>query len=317
MIDEGIRDRALGCLLGQFIGDALGSLVEFRDAADIAAEFPDGVRDLADGGTWDLIAGQPTDDSQMAMELALAVVDRGRYDPDAALAGYRRWAATGPVDIGITTRAALLDGVTGTGSEANGSLMRVSPLGVFGARPGADPARTLGAARADAALTHPAPVCRDAGAAFVAGLVAGIGGADAEAMVAAMRAAAATDRVAEAIEAGAAGDRGRYAEHSGWVLLALAGAVAALLGAEDPEEALVAVVGLGGDTDTNAAIAGAALGARFGAAAWPARWVDPVLGCEPAAGAPGVAHPLHRRYWPGAVPDLVDRLLALPGDAAG
>ena len=42
--------------------------------------------------------------------------------------------------------------------------------------------------------------------------------------------------------------------------------------ASDFEEALVAVVSAGGDTDTNGAVAGAVLGARFGVSAIPGRW---------------------------------------------
>ncbi|MXW00795.1 MAG: hypothetical protein F4X59_09815 [Holophagales bacterium] len=42
--------------------------------------------------------------------------------------------------------------------------------------------------------------------------------------------------------------------------------------ASDFEEAMVAVVSAGGDTDTNGAIAGAVLGARFGPEAIPNRW---------------------------------------------
>ncbi|MGH9041612.1 MAG: ADP-ribosylglycohydrolase family protein, partial [Acidimicrobiia bacterium] len=38
-----------------------------------------------------------------------------------------------------------------------------------------------------------------------------------------------------------------------------------------PFEALVRLIGMGGDTDTNAAVAGGLLGARHGTAAWPAR----------------------------------------------
>ena len=47
-------DRAQGCLLGQLAGDALGSLVEFQSPDDICRNYPNGVRDLADGGTLDL-----------------------------------------------------------------------------------------------------------------------------------------------------------------------------------------------------------------------------------------------------------------------
>lgn len=46
--------------------------------------------------------------------------------------------------------------------------------------------------------------------------------------------------------------------------------------AADFEEALIAVVNAGGDTDTNGAVAGAVLGARFGLEAIPGRWRDRV-----------------------------------------
>ena len=44
-------DRARGALLGQFAGDALGSLVEFKSPANILDLYPEGVRELEDGGT--------------------------------------------------------------------------------------------------------------------------------------------------------------------------------------------------------------------------------------------------------------------------
>ena len=50
--------RARGCLLGQLAGDALGSLVEFQSPKEIRHSYPEGVRDLADGGTWDTLAVQ-------------------------------------------------------------------------------------------------------------------------------------------------------------------------------------------------------------------------------------------------------------------
>jgi len=77
-------ERAQGCLLGQSAGDSLGSLVEFRSQEDIRREYPNGVRELADGGTWNTIAGQPTDDSEMALLLARLLADQGRYDPEEA-----------------------------------------------------------------------------------------------------------------------------------------------------------------------------------------------------------------------------------------
>ena len=46
----------------------------------------------------------------------------------------------------------------------------------------------------------------------------------------------------------------------------------------DLEAALRQVVEAGGDTDTNAAVAGAVLGARYGTAAIPGRWLECVPG---------------------------------------
>jgi alkylation response protein AidB-like acyl-CoA dehydrogenase len=60
---------------------------------------------------------------------------------------------------------AALQGQPSEGSQANGSLMRSSPLGVFAhALP---PQQAAELARADSALTHPHPVCGDSVAAYV------------------------------------------------------------------------------------------------------------------------------------------------------
>ena len=86
--DAEALSRAQGCLLGQLAGDALGSLVEFWETEEIREAYPQGVRELADGGTWDTIAGQPTDDSEMALSLARTIAQQGRYDPVEARKAY-------------------------------------------------------------------------------------------------------------------------------------------------------------------------------------------------------------------------------------
>jgi len=58
----------------------------------------------------------------------------------------------------------------------------------------------------------------------------------------------------------------------GYTLKAMQVALWCAVQAEDFEEALIAVVSAGGDTDTNGAVAGAILGARFGRQAIPDRW---------------------------------------------
>ena len=75
---EGPRfDRALGCMLGMVIGDSLGSQVEFETAEGIRAAYPAGVRDLAVSKVWQTLAGQPTDDSELALTLARSLVRMG------------------------------------------------------------------------------------------------------------------------------------------------------------------------------------------------------------------------------------------------
>jgi ADP-ribosylglycohydrolase len=46
------------------------------------------------------------------------------------------------------------------------------------------------------------------------------------------------------------------------------------------EDALIDLAQAGGDTDTNAAVAGALLGARYGEAALPPRWLAQIVGQE-------------------------------------
>jgi hypothetical protein len=99
--------RAQGCLLGQLAGDALGSAVEFRSAAEIARSPADGITRLTDGGIWNLIAGQSTDDSEMALALARTLVSEGAFDPATVGQDYVRWARSGPFDMGGTTRAGI------------------------------------------------------------------------------------------------------------------------------------------------------------------------------------------------------------------
>src|SRR5262249_51958874 len=79
--------RAQGCLLGQLAGDALGGQIEFeyQSLEKLRAAYPDGLRELRDGGHWGNLAGQPTDDSEMALVLARTLVHHGRYDQGLAL----------------------------------------------------------------------------------------------------------------------------------------------------------------------------------------------------------------------------------------
>jgi ADP-ribosyl-[dinitrogen reductase] hydrolase len=101
-----------------------------------------------------------------------------------------------------------------------------------------------------------------------------------------------------------------YLHQQGWVLIAFHNALWQLLHAPNFEEGIVDTVMRGGDTDTNAAICGALLGAVYGLEAVPPRWVDRILNCRPASGRPGVRHPRPECFWPVDAMDLAERLAA-------
>ncbi len=326
--DEGLLDRGLGCWLGQLVGDSLGSLVEFQSPAQIARSYPAGVRELADGGTFHTLAGQPTDDSEMALAMARSILAEGGYDPRSVAHAYLDWYESRPFDLGNTVGAALRAGAaarslgepfepamraaTSSASQANGALMRIAPLAIAGAT--GDAAELGEKARQDARLTHPHPACQDANVVFACTLAHAIAnGTSPEATydfaVALARSVGAHDVVTGALRDARTGPPEDFLTHMGWLRLALHNAFHQLLAAPSLEEALVDTVGRGGDTDTNACIAGALLGAVHGRQAIPWRWQRAVLSCRPLDGVPEVRRPRPRWLWPCDALVLAERLL--------
>lgn len=292
--------RAQACLVAHLCGDTLGALVEFRDVDWIRATYPDGVRAMADGGTFHTLAGQPTDDGEMTLALARTLVGAARYDAAAARAAYRQWIGSNPFDRGATIANAL-SGSLNPHSQANGAMMRIAPLGILGARCSLEDVARW--ADQDAALTHPHPVCRQANALYAAGLAHAIAtGADARATYAFIAARAAAPGIdpalAAATAAAATAPPPTYTQQIGWVLIAWQNALWQLLHAPSLEEGIVATIMQGGDTDTNAAIAGALLGAVYGMPAVPERWCATLRGCRADQGEPGAPTRRPREYWP-------------------
>ncbi len=87
--------------------------------------------------------------------------------------------------------------------------------------------------------------------------------------------------MARAAEDAIADDEARLAaeaqEQMGFVLTTLRIGFAAAFGHDAFEPAVVFAVNLGGDADTNGAVAGALAGARFGAGGIPQRWIEPLM----------------------------------------
>ncbi len=301
--------RAQGALLGLLSGDSLGQRVEFLDARAIALRHPEGVRELVDGGTWNLAAGQPTDDGELALLLARAIVRDGEPRDATIMSAYRAWL-TDAFDIGTTIGRALR-GDLDPDSQANGSLMRIAPLAVYGHALTPDALALL--AREESARTHVHPVCADACAAFCVAIAYAIatGETPREIHQATLRFATRARLHADVLTTLRDAERAPpdFEKHQGWVRVALQNAFHRLLHSSTLEDALVDTVHGGGDTDTNAAIAGALLGAVHGRAAIPLQWRRSVLSCRPLAGLSPTEHPRPRIYWPVDALVLAELLL--------
>ena len=173
-------NKFAGCLIGQCLGDALGFLVEGQPTTACSSYIDDVVRTgkapKAKRGRYSF--GQYSDDSQLARELILSIVDRGKFDP-ADYAG--RIAAlfreNRIVGRGLATQAAadrLIRGIpwneagTPPPSAGNGSAMRAGPVGLFCHGSSDDLVQT---AHDQGRITHQDRRC-SAGAIVIAGAVA-------------------------------------------------------------------------------------------------------------------------------------------------
>jgi len=274
----------LGSILGLAIGDALGAPFEFRRRTQVA--FPLPAFELPwmglPPGTW-------TDDTAMAMNLWQSLIDHtGALDLDDVLQRHLAWLAADPPDVGIQTRLALQEAQDGTPDAAkalferrgpevsagNGSVMYCAPLGVTRAN---QPELLIEEAPALSRLTHWDGRCQTACLAVTMATAALVRGDAADAAVLDSLAVLSDREGGEELEF-LVGEAGRSRQIDGpdqGFTLFTAGIALQVVGEEQGfEDGLRYVVGLGGDTDTNAAVAGALLGALHGVGAIPPDWLD-------------------------------------------
>jgi ADP-ribosyl-[dinitrogen reductase] hydrolase len=277
-----LRERLVGCLLGLALGDALGAPFEFRRREEIPDPLPAfqlGWRDRPPG-TW-------TDDTAMARSLWRSLTDIGRLDTRDVLRRHLEWLATDPPDVGNLTRAVLRrirDGVPDAAaryvaergpevSAGNGSVMYCAPLGAFRA---GRPELLRHEAPALSAITHWDERCRTACLAITLTAAALVRREEPRAAVAAAVGAVLDREGGEELEylvAEAGRARRIDGPDMGFTLFTAGIGLQMVAGAFGFEEGLRHVIGLGGDTDTNGAVAGALLGALHGRAALPAGWL--------------------------------------------
>jgi ADP-ribosyl-[dinitrogen reductase] hydrolase len=281
----GRADRGRGCLLGLALGDALGAPFEFRRAEDIPSPLP--ALQLPWVG---LPPGSTTDDTAMARNLVRSLVAKGGFDPLDLIARHLAWYQSDPPDVGSLIGRVLRRISDGTPAEeaaqtvwrergpevsaGNGSVMYCAPLGVaYSDRQD----ELLELAPRMSALTHFDQRCRTAVLAVTLATASLVRGDDPEAAL------------SEALEAVADREGGEELEYlvealgtvrpvdgpdQGFCLFAAAAGLRAITAEGTFQDRLLRVVSLGGDTDTNGAVAGALTGAAVGWAGLPEPWLD-------------------------------------------
>lgn len=285
MPDTYIKKKSAAAWAGLMIGDALGAPAEFCDHEDIMEKYPDGLQDMVPGFCicTDRLPGVVTDDTQMAYCLHQALLEGNGWHPEIAYKHYLKWLATDPPDVGNATAAALA-GHPDFESQGNGALMRVLPIALWAAEHPDFDWQT--AAREDAAITHPHPVCGEANMVFVQALLTAMQpGAEALDIYLSALDFAMDYNMSSAVLGAIVNNAVRPdydGEHIGWVLVALQSVFYQLNKASSFRSALVDIVSSGGDTDTNAAITGALLGAWKGLDYIPRPWLSAVHAANPA-----------------------------------
>ena len=250
------KDRARDVLLGVLYGDCLGAVYEFS-TGPLTGPIAIGV------STFGHPAGRGTDDTETTVAVAQGLVDaaQNRESPTKAIADrLLAWFEGHPPDVGGTTANGLLScrdtgnprsGSTASNGIANGSLMRSAPFALIsgdGADLAVDSSRT----------THAHPEVLGCVRVYVWMLQSLLDGAHID-----------LDMIEEVAGADLGLHPGLVLEEIpcagiGHAIYALDLAIWAATRAADFGNSMESIIRLGGDTDTNGAICGAVLAARFG-----------------------------------------------------
>lgn len=260
--------HARGAFLGLAIGDALGAPVEFMTRGEIRDKYGE-MREMVGGGWLRLKPGQVTDDTEMSLCIARAIVAGDGWSLTGIAENLAGWLKSKPIDVGDTCRRGIrnymLRGMLETPPNewdaGNGAAMRNLPVALY----------TLGDAELlerytlqQGHLTHNHPLSDAASITFGRLLHLALTG----------RSMRRLRREADQL----------VAQHptfafdpykgmaTGYVVDTMQTVFHCFFRSRSFEECVVETVNQGGDADTTGAIAGALAGAFYGEESIPERW---------------------------------------------
>lgn len=277
-----LSDRYAGSLLGLACGDAVGTSVEFCPRGTFSP-----LVDMVGGGPFNLVPGQWTDDTSMALCLAESLLTRNGFDAKDQMGRYLNWwqwgymSSTGECfDIGNTVRQALLKyqqtnqpfaGSIEPETAGNGSLMRLAPVVLFYYPSHHEIAKFT---VASSCTTHSAPEATECCQLLGELIAKALSGKTKTEILGSSKTTFSEEKV-RSIAAGKYMFKTREKiTGSGYSVASLEAALWCFWRSESFESAILEAANLGDDADTTAAITGQLAGAFYGESGIPAQWLE-------------------------------------------
>lgn len=285
------KDRFIGTLFGQAIGDALGLGSEFMSKEKVMHYYPDGLTSysqiIQDAHRCRWQRGMWTDDTDMMLCIADALIaSGGEVNLNQIAKNFKAWFEGNPLGIGRHTynvlcfadyvkdpiqAAEIVWTLYRKRSAANGGVMRTSVVGLL-------PENVSEHAENICKLTHPDPRCIGS-CVIVSEIIHSLVYEGIELPLDRILQIADKydDRIRPFIEIANNSTDIESLEltglEQGYTLKTLSAALWSLWYCDSFKDGLLQVVNAGGDADTNAAVACAILGAKFGFSSIPQEYI--------------------------------------------
>ena len=282
-------DRVQGMFVGLAVGDALGAPVEFGyTAKDIRVNWNCEMQDHR------VPLGHYTDDTSMALCLADSLIEKNGYDSYDVMHKYSKWMYEGyrdsenrpAADVGNQTRGAInafnedpaiYKDNPKTLSAGNGGVMRLAPAIIASANSKIE--HSIKLAMISSRETHNSDEANRAAEIFGAMLWNSLHIKDKQNIIDVAKYSTGNiyDGVLSRILQYKTCDRTDLEDLGGYVVDALKITIWGFMNFESFQDGLIAVIKLGGDTDTNGAIYGQLAGAYYGYQSISTKWRNDLL----------------------------------------
>ena len=280
------EDKYVGCLVGLAVGDAIGMPVEFMRQGAFEP-----VTNMRYGAGFNLPAGYWTDDTSMALCLADSLIELGYYDSYNVMDKYWLWrlegyrSSTGKCfDIGNQTSTAINEFIIKpvvdisqqrNQDAGNGSIMRLAPIVIAGHSSGLSQVDVMELAKISARETHFSYEA-EAGTALFGGMLYNAITATSKDQILKFKDYKQDEHSTKIL------DSLNNAENlsvddlgpTGYIIDTLQCALWAFINYDNFKDGMLAVVNLGGDSDTIGAVYGQLAGAYYGYSNIPKAWLN-------------------------------------------